>query len=162
MKHDFLYSVEREYNASMATVWAAWADASALQEWYHPTVLLNVPNSAISDATVGGRWAIGVDVPEYSMQAFFYGLYTAVVEHKLLEHTMCYTQSAEAFAAMDDNAPNHKVVVNFEDRGGKTWVNLGLKTSKHINRVLIDPRDNNVVFVAATGFGREAGDKQDR
>ena len=122
MKHDFLYSVEREYNASMATVWAAWADASALQEWYHPTVLLNVPNSAISDATVGGRWAIGVDVPEYSMQAFFYGLYTAVVEHKLLEHTMCYTQSAEDFAAMDDSAPHHKVVVEFEDRGEKTWV----------------------------------------
>jgi photosystem II stability/assembly factor-like uncharacterized protein len=35
--------------------------------------------------------------------------------------------------------------------GGKTWVNMGLRTSKHINRVLIDPRDNNVVFVAATG-----------
>ena len=35
--------------------------------------------------------------------------------------------------------------------GGKTWVNMGLRTSRHINRVLIDPRDNNVVFVAATG-----------
>jgi uncharacterized protein YndB with AHSA1/START domain len=122
VKHDFLYSVEREYNASMATVWAAWAEAAALQEWYHPTDLLNVPNTAQSDVRVGGRWSIAVDVPQYNMQAFFYGLYTAVEEHKLLEHTMCYTQSAEAFAAMDDNAPNHKVVVNFEDRGGKTWV----------------------------------------
>ena len=28
---------------------------------------------------------------------------------------------------------------------------MGLRTSKHINRVLLDPRDNNVVFVAATG-----------
>ncbi len=35
--------------------------------------------------------------------------------------------------------------------GGKTWVNMGLRTSRHVNRVLIDPRDNNVVFVAATG-----------
>jgi uncharacterized protein YndB with AHSA1/START domain len=122
VKPEFLYSVEREYNASMDTVWAAWGDASALQEWYHPTDLLNVPNTAQSDVRVGGRWSIAVDVPQYNMQAFFYGLYTAVEEHKLLEHTMCYTQSAEDFTAMDDNAPHHKVVVEFEDRGGKTWV----------------------------------------
>ena len=35
--------------------------------------------------------------------------------------------------------------------GGKTYVNVGLKNSRHINRILIDPRDNDVVFVAATG-----------
>ena len=35
--------------------------------------------------------------------------------------------------------------------GGKTWAHMGLKTSRHINRVVIDPRDNDTVFVAATG-----------
>src|SRR5215203_3940037 len=35
--------------------------------------------------------------------------------------------------------------------GGKTWTNMGLKTSRHINRVVIDPRNNDTVFVAATG-----------
>jgi photosystem II stability/assembly factor-like uncharacterized protein len=35
--------------------------------------------------------------------------------------------------------------------GGKTYVNIGLKTSRHINRIVIDPRDNDVVWVAATG-----------
>jgi photosystem II stability/assembly factor-like uncharacterized protein len=35
--------------------------------------------------------------------------------------------------------------------GGATWTNMGLKESKHIHRIAIDPRDNNVVFVAATG-----------
>ncbi|HEX7486404.1 MAG TPA: hypothetical protein VF332_09640, partial [Vicinamibacterales bacterium] len=35
--------------------------------------------------------------------------------------------------------------------GGRTWVNMGLRTSRHVNRVVIDPRDNNIVFVAATG-----------
>jgi photosystem II stability/assembly factor-like uncharacterized protein len=35
--------------------------------------------------------------------------------------------------------------------GGKTYVNMGLRTSRHINRIVIDPRDNNIVFVAATG-----------
>jgi photosystem II stability/assembly factor-like uncharacterized protein len=35
--------------------------------------------------------------------------------------------------------------------GGKTYVNMGLRTSKHINRIVIDPRNNDIVFVAATG-----------
>jgi len=35
--------------------------------------------------------------------------------------------------------------------GGKTYTSMGLRTSRAINRIVIDPRDNNVVFVAATG-----------
>jgi photosystem II stability/assembly factor-like uncharacterized protein len=35
--------------------------------------------------------------------------------------------------------------------GGKSWENMGLKTSEHIAKILIDPRDTNVVFVAAQG-----------
>src|ERR1044071_1658013 len=35
--------------------------------------------------------------------------------------------------------------------GGKTWTNMGLKTSRFINRIVIDPRNNDVVRVAATG-----------
>jgi photosystem II stability/assembly factor-like uncharacterized protein len=35
--------------------------------------------------------------------------------------------------------------------GGKSYTNMGLRTSKHVNRILIDPRDNNTVFVAAAG-----------
>jgi len=35
--------------------------------------------------------------------------------------------------------------------GGKSWDNLGLKKSEHIGRVVIDPRDSKVVYVAAEG-----------
>ena len=35
--------------------------------------------------------------------------------------------------------------------GGKTYTNMGLRTSRFINRIVIDPRNNDVVFVAATG-----------
>ncbi|MEK6287657.1 MAG: hypothetical protein AABO57_18220 [Acidobacteriota bacterium] len=35
--------------------------------------------------------------------------------------------------------------------GGKTWQNMGLKDSKHIGRIVIDPRDPNVVYVAVAG-----------
>lgn len=34
---------------------------------------------------------------------------------------------------------------------GKTWKNMGLKTSEHIGKIVIDPRNSNVVFVAAQG-----------
>ncbi len=35
--------------------------------------------------------------------------------------------------------------------GGKTWTNLGLKSSEHIGKILIDPRNSDVVYVAAQG-----------
>ena len=35
--------------------------------------------------------------------------------------------------------------------GGKTYTNVGLRTSRYISRIVIDPRTNDVVFVAATG-----------
>src|ERR1043166_5294134 len=37
------------------------------------------------------------------------------------------------------------------DDGGKSWKNLGLKTSEHIGRIAIDPRDSEIVYVAAQG-----------
>src|SRR6185436_6418605 len=43
------------------------------------------------------------------------------------------------------------------DDAGKTWRNLGLKTSEQIGRIVIDPRDSNVVFVAAYGSLWKAG-----
>ncbi|NOT08630.1 MAG: glycosyl hydrolase [Gemmatimonadales bacterium] len=35
--------------------------------------------------------------------------------------------------------------------GGKSWSNVGLKSSEHIGRILIDPRNSDVVYVAAQG-----------
>lgn len=37
------------------------------------------------------------------------------------------------------------------DDGGKTWRNVGLKTSEHIGRIAIDPKDSNIVYVASQG-----------
>lgn len=44
--------------------------------------------------------------------------------------------------------------------GGRTWKNVGLRRSYHVNRIAVDPRDPNVVFVAAGGslFG-SGGDR---
>ena len=35
--------------------------------------------------------------------------------------------------------------------GGKTWKNMGLRESKHIARIIVDPVDHDVVYVAAQG-----------
>ncbi|MDX1388982.1 MAG: glycosyl hydrolase, partial [Acidobacteriota bacterium] len=35
--------------------------------------------------------------------------------------------------------------------GGTTWSNVGLEHSEHIGKILVDPRDSNVVYVAAQG-----------
>lgn len=34
---------------------------------------------------------------------------------------------------------------------GKTWVNMGLRNSAHIGKIIVDPRNSNVVYVAAHG-----------
>src|SRR6516164_6173900 len=35
--------------------------------------------------------------------------------------------------------------------GGKTWQNVGLKDSHHIGRIVIDPKNPDIVYVAALG-----------
>lgn len=35
--------------------------------------------------------------------------------------------------------------------GGRTWQNMGLKKSEHIDKIIIDPRDSDTVYVAAEG-----------
>jgi len=37
------------------------------------------------------------------------------------------------------------------ENGGKTWTNMGLKKSEHIGRVIVNPANPEIVFVAAAG-----------
>ncbi|MHB1688900.1 MAG: VPS10 domain-containing protein [Ignavibacteriaceae bacterium] len=37
------------------------------------------------------------------------------------------------------------------DDDGKTWKNMGLKSSQHIGKIIVDPKNSNVVYVAAQG-----------
>ncbi len=121
---DPLYSVEREYPVPIERLWEAWTDAAALEAWYHPTDLRCLPGSVTSDATVGGGWAVSVDVPQHGLVAYFNGVYTRVEAGRMLEHSMHYTQSAEEFAMKDLSTPAHRVVVDFEPRAGGTWVRI--------------------------------------
>ena len=69
--------------------------------------------------------------------------------------------------AMDPNNPNviwagtgennHQRALGYGDGvyktvdGGKSWKNMGLKNSRQIGMILIDPRNSDVVYVAAEG-----------
>jgi photosystem II stability/assembly factor-like uncharacterized protein len=37
------------------------------------------------------------------------------------------------------------------ENGGRTWDNMGLRTSQHIGRIIVHPTNSNIVFVAAQG-----------
>lgn len=122
MELNFLYSVEREFDANMERVWRAWVDAASLEAWYHPTDLSNVPGSVVSDPEVGGLWTVAVDVPAHNFVAYFYGRYTEITLGEKLVHTMFYVESRDEFDARDEARPFHEVVVEFDDRGDQTWV----------------------------------------
>ncbi len=53
--------------------------------------------------------------------------------------------------------PNNRQSASFGDGiykttdGGKTWTNLGLKETQSISRIVIDPRNPEIVYVAAVG-----------
>jgi photosystem II stability/assembly factor-like uncharacterized protein len=43
---------------------------------------------------------------------------------------------------------------------GRTWTNIGLKTSRHISRIVIDPKNPDIVFVAAMGSAYGPGQER--
>ena len=116
------YSVEREYAYPIEKLWHAWTTAAALQSWYHGVDHRCVPNSVTADAAVGARWSVGIDVPQYNVQVFFYGTYTTVTPQTQLVHTMHYTEMIEEFAVKDMSTPAHRVVIDFERRPNGSWV----------------------------------------
>ena len=41
--------------------------------------------------------------------------------------------------------------------GGKSWMNMGLKTSEHIGKIIIHPSNSNIIYVASQGSVWKAG-----
>ena len=117
-----LYSVERQYPVDLSTLWSAWVEADQLQQWYSPEVLDTVPNSATSEAVVGGSWAIAVDVSINGFNAYFWGKYTEVKFKEKLVHTMFYSQDELEFNLRGEDQPHHVIEIDFEARGANSWV----------------------------------------
>ena len=122
MKHDFLYSVEREVKHSLDTLWHAWTDTDSLAAWYHPVGFSVPAGTALSDPTVGGKWSIAVEVPMDGSVHYFFGRYLKVEPKKAIEHSMHYSTNATDFATQDESTPWMLIKIDFEDRGTSSWV----------------------------------------
>ncbi len=118
----FLYSVERLYPYPVETLWSAWMDDEKLSKWYSPTSLSVAEGTVTSEQFVGGSWTVGVDVPEYNFVAYFFGSYTKLVQHKLIEHTMNYTQDLGEFKNRVTSPDEHVVTIDFETAEAGTLV----------------------------------------
>jgi uncharacterized protein YndB with AHSA1/START domain len=117
-----LYFVEREYPVDLATLWNAWVEADQLQQWYSPEVLETVPNSAASEAVLGGDWAIAIDVSVNGFNAYFWGKYTEVKFQEKLVHTMNYSQDELEFNLRGEDQTQHVIEIDFAAKGNNSWV----------------------------------------
>jgi photosystem II stability/assembly factor-like uncharacterized protein len=73
------------------------------------------------------------------------------------DHNIIYAGSGEA--CLRGNISYGNGVYKSLD-GGKTWKNVGLKDTRHIGAVIVDPRNANVVFVAALGHAYGPNDER--
>ncbi|HLJ27593.1 MAG TPA: glycosyl hydrolase [Candidatus Angelobacter sp.] len=64
------------------------------------------------------------------------------------DHNIIYAGSGEA--CIRGNISYGNGVYKSLD-GGRTWKNIGLKDTRHIGAVIVDPKNPNIVFVAALG-----------
>jgi photosystem II stability/assembly factor-like uncharacterized protein len=71
-----------------------------------------------------------------------------VVEVDPSKPNTVWVGTGEAYSARSSYAGNGIYV---SKDGGKTWTAKGLKDSQHINRILIDPQNSNIIYVAVMG-----------
>jgi len=53
--------------------------------------------------------------------------------------------------SMRGNVSEGKDGIWKSEDGGRSWVNIGLKNTRHITRIIIDPKNSDIVWVAASG-----------
>jgi uncharacterized protein YndB with AHSA1/START domain len=117
-----LYFVERNFQFPVERLWQAWTSSEQLEKWYCPVFLKVIPGSATSDASVGGTWAIAVDVSENGFNAYFWGKYSLVETNLKLVHDLNYSQDELEFALREPKDDAHRIEVDFKPNAGSTTV----------------------------------------
>jgi len=131
-----------------------------------------LPFRAIGPALMGGRVAdIAVDPSRPSTWYVAAGsggvfkttnagaTWTAIFEHQpsysIGEITLDPTHPEVVWVGTGENVSGRHVGwgdgVYLSRDAGSSWQRMGLESSQHIGRILVDPRDGNVVLVAAEG-----------
>jgi uncharacterized protein YndB with AHSA1/START domain len=117
-----LYFVERTFSFPVERLWSAWTQSPELEKWYCPVFLKVIPGSATSEAVVGGRWAIAVDVSENGFNAYFWGKYSQVDTNLKLVHDLNYSQDELEFALREPSPEAHRIEIDFTKTAGGTLV----------------------------------------
>jgi uncharacterized protein YndB with AHSA1/START domain len=117
-----LYFVERTFKFPVERLWGAWTQSAELENWYCPVFLKVIPGSATSEAEVGGKWAIAVDVSENGFNAYFWGTYSEVELNQKLVHDLNYSQDELEFALREPAAEAHRIEIDFSNTDAGTVV----------------------------------------
>jgi photosystem II stability/assembly factor-like uncharacterized protein len=137
-----------------------------------PKLLDRLPFRSIGPATMGGR-VDDVAVYERRSATFYIGAATGGVWKTLnngttwepvFDHQGVASIGALAVAQDDPDvvwvgtgennnrqSSSWGAGVYKSTDGGRTWNSVGLKESRHIGRIVLDPRNHDVVYLAATG-----------
>ncbi|CAN1516854.1 COG3832 Uncharacterized conserved protein [Microbacteriaceae bacterium] len=117
-----LYFLERTFPFPVERLWSAWTKSAELEKWYCPVFLKVIPGSATSEAVVGGRWAIAVDVSDNGFNAYFWGTYSVIELHQKLVHDLNYSQDELEFALREPGAEAHRIEIDFSNTDAGTVV----------------------------------------
>src|SRR5687768_5308946 len=102
----------RMYDAPVKTVWEAWTDPAQAAKWWGPRGFTLTTHS--KDLKTGGSWAYtmhGPDGTDYPNKT----KYLEVEKYKRLVYD---------HGGIDDRPPMFRVTVNFEEKNGKTFMDM--------------------------------------
>jgi photosystem II stability/assembly factor-like uncharacterized protein len=156
---------------------------SAGESMKPPDSLKNLPMPglkfrSIGPAITGGRvvdFAVNPDDPSEYYVAVGHGSLWKTVNHGTTFEPVSDNQISHSIGVVEIDPSNPNVVwvgtgendnqnnviygdgvYRSEDRG-KSWNCMGLKASEHIGDIVIDPRDPDIVYIAAYGSSRNPG-----
>lgn len=80
-------TVETQVKADLARTWSAWNTPADIMQWNAASADWHTPRSSV-DLRVGGKFCARMEAKDGSMGFDFEGIYTQVVDKKLIEYRM--------------------------------------------------------------------------
>lgn len=122
--------IEREFSASIDTVWAMWTNPDLFKQWYGP-MGMSVPIAEM-DVTVGGTRKICMEMksPERSMSMWFIGVYKEINQPSRLVYTesMCDADGniipPQSMGMPEGHPDVTEVIVELSEADGKTKMKM--------------------------------------